>query len=225
MMKGNLSEMLRRMTDLYFTSDSEGDDTAPLLPETFSLLDYLADLTWTELDFLNGQDSDRIASYRAIPEPNLPFLKFRVAEADPNLLRFTGQNTAGFEVLQVFCKGFQYHWRSDLSRAFEEQVPLVSRIYGLSGPQELVVEHLVVPLLRKHRVREIRGWFAFNRDLDACGEWTDQDADTIFRRTEHSSPVRLPTQLWDPERRRIYPAGLFRAMNRSWRDAKGPRRP
>jgi hypothetical protein len=199
----------------------EEGENAPLLPETLSLLDYLGGMSWDELEFLSGQDSCRIVSYRATPEPNLPIMGFRVAEADQKLLEFTGQELAGFEVLQVLCGGFQYQWRSDLSRAFEDRAPLVSRIYGLSGTRELVVEHLVVPLIRKHCAREIRGWFMFNQDLDACGGWASPAANPMFRRTEPPRPVRLPAGLWDPDRNALDPAGFFRAVSRTWRDSRG----
>jgi hypothetical protein len=222
-MKGHLSEMVYRMTDLYSLSGTNVGDAAPLLPETLRLLRSLEHLTLDGLDALEAQDTARMVSYRAGAEPNVPFLKFRITEADENLLRFAGRETVDFEVLQVFRAGFQYHWRSDLSRAFEEQVPVLSRMYGLLDIRELVVEHVALPIIRKHRVREIRGWFTFSQELDTCSEWAAHNAISLFRRTEHARPVRLPARLWDPERRRMHPAGLFRAVNRGWREAKGQR--
>ncbi|EYD74220.1 hypothetical protein Rumeso_04277 [Rubellimicrobium mesophilum DSM 19309] len=213
------------MTDLYHSTGPQDDAGTPLLPETLRLLERLGGMTSEELASLRIEKSRRVASYHARPEPNVPLLKFRIMEADRNLLTFVGQEAAGFEVLQVFCAGFQYHWRSDLSRAFEEQAPLVSRVYGLSDTQELAVDHLVVPVIRKHRVRVVRGWLAFSQDLDTCGEWASQSAGSLFRRTEPARPVRLPARLWDPERRRLHPAGLFRAVNRGWRESREPRRP
>lgn len=215
--------MTHRMAHLYCLTDAEVGDDTPVLPETLRLLKRLETMAAEELEHFGSQDPGRTAVYRARPESNLPHLRFHVTDADQNLLAFVGQEVPGFEVLQVFCAGFQFHWRSDLARTFDEQVPLISRSYGLSDTRELVVEHLAVPIIRKHRVREVRGWLTFSQELDSCREWAGLDAMSMFRRTQRSRPLHLPTRLYDPERRHVVPEAMLRALKEKWRSATGQR--
>lgn len=100
-----------------------------LLPETVRLLDVIRSTAPAlESELPEVSDPSRIASYQAYPETSLPFLWFRISDADERLLALGGRTAPRFEALQMFPNGFQHHWRSDLVQVFEEQVPLVTRL-------------------------------------------------------------------------------------------------
>lgn len=162
----------------------------PVLPGTARLLARLAAAMAPDALVLPTQDAGRLAAYRARPEANLPFLRLHVLDADPALLSFLGRAEAGFEVLEAQRAGFQFHWRNDLVRAYDEEVPILGRLRVLSGGREMMVEHLVVPVRLRRRVRELRGWFVFDRDppWDA----SRGEGPTLVRRSEGSRILRLP---------------------------------
>jgi hypothetical protein len=166
---------------------------------------------------LSVPDPGRTAFYRAYPQRNLPFLWFSIADADSNLLAFAGKTAPGFEVLQVRCGGLQNHWRSDLMRALEEEIPLISRLYGLSDTRELVVDHLAMPVIRGHQVREICGWFTFSQGLDSCEEWASLNGLSMFRKPERSSPAELPRALSHPDRSNALAQRLLSGLRTAWR--------
>ncbi|TNC63120.1 hypothetical protein [Rubellimicrobium roseum] len=177
---------------------AQADDLGPLLPPSIRLLNALQAVN--SIDDLSRLDADEAmyrASYRALPETNAPFPKFHVVEADSNLLRFAGRSEPGFEVLQVYRAGLQFHWRSDLVRALDEQVPVIGRMCALSDTDEVVVEHLVLPIIVRHRVRAVRGWFMFSRELEQG--ITDWDRISMFRRSTRPQSVRLPARLLRPK--------------------------
>jgi hypothetical protein len=102
-----------------------------LLPQTDRLLDrILSAATYRDLDDFDSAALEGIASYTARPDANLPFVRFQITEADPALLALTGMATPGFDVLRADCGGFQFHWRNDLARAFDERIG--SRCSGAS---------------------------------------------------------------------------------------------
>jgi len=207
----------------YRGAETEVGASTPLLPEMSQLLADIDGVRSTrDLDDLGSRSSNRVASYCAKPEPNLPFLKFSLSCADANLLAFAGKATPGFDVLDVFLHGFQYHWRRDLVRSFEQQAAFVSRICGLSDTEELVIEHLSLPIVRKGRVREVRGWLVFDQDLGNPKAIRPAGI-SMFRRSERSHRVRLPRALINDQSaalmdRSRQPQASFRGP---WRFGKG----
>lgn len=185
---------------MFDTIDAHQERIVPLLPESARLLSELQDAAIRHPDKDVDVDALTRSSYLVHPEVSVPFLKFHVVEADEALLRFTSQVEPGFEVLQVHCAGFRYHWRSDLARAFEEQVPIFGRVCVLMGEDEFVVEHLALPILVRHRVRAMRGWFTFSRDV--TGDLCDAIDLSIVRRSLRSAGVRLPHPTEHPRGRR-----------------------
>lgn len=170
----------------------------PVLPEMRRLLDrLLAAESFDHLAAPVGDDAVRLLAYRARPEPTVPGVHFRLAEAEPGLLRFVGRPAPGFEVLEVRQAGFQFHWRSDLLRAFEEQAAILGTFCAFAPHGELVVENLAVPVIRRHRVREVRGWIALGRDPtdDLCGP----DRLAMTRRPLPSRLLKLPRRLMHPQ--------------------------
>jgi hypothetical protein len=163
----------------------------PLLPATARLLALLRTADAVDgLPVTADEASRRLASYCARPEENGPFLRFHVAEANSTLLGVVQRSTPGFEVLQIHGGTFRYHWRNDLVRAFEEEVPILGRYWAFSGDRVMAVEHLAVPVIVRHRVREMRGWFVFGQDLvDDTGSSLSL---SIVRRPLRSSIVKLP---------------------------------
>lgn len=173
------------------------DQVGPILPETRRLLDrLLAAGSLEQVVLPSAEDSARLFRYCARPETNAPHVRFCITEADPVLLRFLGQPEPGFEVLEVKQAGFQFHWRSDLLRAFDEQAAILGAFCAFAPQGELVLEHLAVPVIRKHRVREIQGWIALGREVteDLCGP----DSLSMTRRPLRSRLARLPRALMHP---------------------------
>lgn len=225
-MKGSMSERTcrERMMNLYRSTEFRIGETAPFLPETIRILGDLERMEAGDMDRPEIRESDRVASYRARPEPNLPFPRFHVTDVGRTLLALTGKESPGSGVLQVFRAGLQYHWHSDLTRAFEEQVLLVGRLQEISGSRELVVEHIALPLIRKHRVREIRGWFVFSQELDPACESSGRNAANMFRRTDQSWPIRPPAPCFGPERRGMMQAVAPRSHKSGTRNSESQRR-
>ena len=205
----------------YGMTDTEVSEPRPLLPETIQLLKRLENLSSPDdLDRIGAPFPNRAAGYHACPEPNLPNLRFHITQADAGVLAFAGKSSPGFEVLEVFRAGFQYHWRRDLVRTFEEQLPLVGRLYGLSDVQELVVEHLLLPLVRKGRVREVRGWLLFSQDLTPDSAAASLGEITMFRRSERSWPVWLPAVLSSHKSDAAETRGVLDRFRERWGPAK-----
>jgi hypothetical protein len=179
----------------YCGAETEVGAATAWLPEMRQLLAGVEGVqSIRDLDRIDVSSPERVTSYCAQPDPNLPFLKFRVSRADAKLLAFAGKVAPGFDVLDVFLHGFQYHWRRDLVRSFEQQAAFVSRICGLSDTGELVFEHLSLPIVRKGRVREVRGWLVSDQDL-GNPKAICLDGISMFRRPERSHRVRLPGSL------------------------------
>lgn len=191
---------------------------ASLLPETQQLLEAIRGAKVAQgLNMLSVPDPGRTAFYRAHPQRNLPFLWFSIADADSNLLAFTGKTAPGFEVLQVRCGGLQNHWRSDLMRATKEETPLISRLYGLSDTRELIVDHLAMPVIRRHQVQEICGWFTFSQSLNSCEGWASLNGLSMFQKLERSKPAELPRALSHPDRRSALAQRLLIGLKTAWR--------
>lgn len=155
--------MLHRMTGM------SAAKRQALLPETLRLLERILEAqTYGELKDLSRADFPGTASYGAWPESNLPFAKFQIVEADPALLSLAGMETPGFEVLQAGCGGFQFHWRNDLTRAFETEMPVLGRFVArMPEEQAIIIEHFVLPMLVRHRVRKLWGWIVLGREAAA----------------------------------------------------------
>ena len=203
-----------------------GGDGPCLLPETSQLLQSLRSARAPgDLKTLRVPCPNRIAFYRAQPERNLSFVWFSIAEADPNLLEFTGTTVPGFEVLQVQCGGFEYHWRSDLTRAMEEEVPLLGRLYGTSDTRELVIEHVALPIIQRSRVEEIHGWFTFSQELNSYQDWASLSGSSAFRRAERPKPVQLPSSLSRPDRSGTLARSMLGAIKAPWRSFGSRRTP
>jgi hypothetical protein len=198
---------------MYRMTETPEDALKPLLPDTTRLLEQLEKAGARQAGSgLAVQDAPRIASYLACPEINVPILRFHIVEANDSLLRFGGLLSPGFEVLHVNRAGFQYHWRSDLVRAFDEGLPIISRFHAISSSHELTMEHVVVPIYIRHRIREIRGWFTSNQDMTEG--LNDGEQILMFRRSMRARAIRLPSQLAEREEKRsvIQEAmGTFRA--------------
>ena len=184
--------MMHRMTGM----DIAGRET--LLPGTIRLLERILGATaYGDLEGLDGTVLDGTASYGAWPEANLPFPRFRIIEADPGLLALAGMEAAGFEVLQGRCRGFQFHWRNDLARAFETEMPVLGRFVARRPSGELVVEHFVLPMLVRHRVRKLWGWIV----LGGAGGGADMSClRRALARAEEVRLVRLPDAEADDRR-------------------------
>ena len=190
--------MLRRLRDATETrrrlAKQGPEELGPVLPPMRRLFDRL--LAAESLETLApspADDMDCLFSYRVRPDDSAPFLQFHVAAAEPGLLCFLGASEPCFEILQARQAGFQFHWRSDLVRAHDEQAAILGAFCAFAPHGELMIEHLAVPVTRRHRVREIRGWIALGRDLseDLCGP----DSLRMTRRPLRSRHVRLPRRL------------------------------
>lgn len=184
----NAAETRRRL------AQRSPEAVGPILPAMRRLFDRL--LAAKSLDTLAPTPADDAAclfAYRARPDANAPFLRFQVTTADSDLLRFLGTPAPGFEILQVQQAGFQFHWRSDLVRAYDEQAAILGGFCAFAARGELTIEHLAVPVIQRHRVREIRGWVGLGRDLleDLCGP----ESLSMTRRPLRSRHVRLPRRL------------------------------
>lgn len=196
-------------------------EPTPFLPDTIHLLKRLENVsTPGDLERIGAPHLDRVAGYHATPEPNLPHLRFHITQADAGALALAGKNSPGFEVLEVCRAGFQYHWRRDLVRTFEEQRPLIGRLCGLSVSRELVVEHLSIPLIRRGRVREIRGWLVFSQDLASDSAATSLGEITMFRRSERSRPMQMPSVFVSHEAETPEARGMLGRFKRPWAPAK-----
>jgi len=162
----------------------------PLLPDTARLLTLLQETEAPDrLPTPAEGPASRTASYCARPDESGPFLRFHVEEADESLLRLVRRSAPGFEVLQSHRDMFKYHWRGDLARAFEEEVSILSRYWAFAGERAIAVEHLVAPVIVRHRVRELRGWFTFSEEMtDGAGPI---GRIAILRRPLRSRIVRL----------------------------------
>jgi hypothetical protein len=192
------------------------DPDGPILPETRRLLDRL--LAAEDLDQLaapSATDAERLLAYRVRPETDGPHVRFRFAEAEEGLLRFLGRSEPGFEVLEVRQAGLQFHWRSDLLRAFDEQAAILCAFCAFAPHGELVLEHLAIPVIRRHRVREVRGWIALGRDLaeDLCGP----DRLSMTRRPLRPRLVALPRPLLHPQQAAWTMAGTVTQLHARWR--------
>ena len=174
------------MTSWVDVADAADGGITPLLPQSVELIEAMR--ASGEVEETEGVTETGVAHYVARPEASGPHLRFHVLEADGTLLRLVGRAEAGFEVLDVYRAGLQYHWRSDLARAYDEQAPIFGRMYATSGARELIIEHLAVPMLVRHRVREVRGWFAFEPDL--ADDLDTTGGLTMVRRPLRSSHVR-----------------------------------
>lgn len=203
-----LAELTRRV------ADAGPDEPAEPLAATRLLIDRLAASRSLAAVAMPERET-RLFAYRAVPEVTGPLLRLHVVEAEAPLLRFLGRAEAGFEVLQVRRAGLQYHWRSDLMRAFDEQAPILGRLGILAGRCEAVTEHLVVPLVLGHRIRELRGWFVF--DGEGPGDPFDRGADPMIRRSARSRTLRLPETLWQPDAPASALRQSFAGLRRRWR--------
>ena len=201
----------------YWMTGGEAGTPTPLLPETSRLLERLKRLASADgLDGFGNPSPNRITSYCALPKPNLPELRFQISGADPKLLTFVGKAAPGFEVLEVLRAGFQYHWRQDLVRTFDERLPFIGRMCWLSGTGEVVIEHLSLPVLHKGRVREIRGWLVFSQDL-ADGRLSPRAEEIgMFRRLERSRPLQLPPALTRPGAENTGVHRMLRRLTDRW---------
>jgi hypothetical protein len=190
-----------------------------LLPETVDLLSRLERAgTNDDISRMAVPPNPRLASYTARPEVNVPFMRFHLAEADGNLLCFAGLPAPGFEVLQVQRAGLQFHWRSDLVRAFDEGRPILGRFHALSPSHEFIVEHLAVPIHTRHRIREVRGWFVFSQDVTS--ETCDVEQVGMFRRPVRSQVVPLPAQLTEPDRKASGLQGVLGSVRARWSERR-----
>jgi hypothetical protein len=198
-------------------TDGQVGEPAPLLPDTTRLLEGLERLASADgLDGFSNPLPGRIASYCAVPEPNLPNRRFHITEANPKFLNFVGKTAPGFEALEVFRAGFQYHWRRDLVRTFDEQLPLVGRLCWLFDTRELVIEHLSLPVLRKGRVREIRGWLVFGQDLAPGGASMHLEDIGMFRRIERSRVLQSLATLTRPGAENTKVREFWRGVRGRW---------
>ncbi len=189
--------MLHRMTGM----DIAGRES--LLPGTMRLLDRIVGAeTYNELKGLDSAILEATASYGAWPEINLPFARFHVLEADPALLALTGQDDPGFEVLQGSCGGFQFHWRNDLTRALETEMPILGRFIARLGSEEVVLEHFVLPMLVRHRVRKLWGWIMLGEAGGAVVDMGCLQRALALERTEGAHLVRVSGPKPSLERRR-----------------------
>lgn len=196
------------------------------LRETSDLLARLNRATCAEdLEAIASHVPARVAAYCAVPDTTLPFLKLRIGSADPALLAFAGKAAPGFEVLEVFRAGFQYHWRRDLVRTCDEQRPQLGRLCGQGARRELAVDHLTVPILRKGRVREVRGWLAFSEDILGPDGPLPLDDLSMFRRTEPSRALHLSPYVLRPQAEAARLQELFGRMKGRWTARGAPRRP
>ncbi|EYD76667.1 hypothetical protein Rumeso_01625 [Rubellimicrobium mesophilum DSM 19309] len=162
-----------------------------LLPATLRLLERILEArTYGELKGIGGEVLDGTASYGAWPESNLPFTRFRIDEADPVLLTLAGMEAPGFEVLRGCCGGFQFHWRNDLARAFETEMPVLGRFTArLPREQTVMVEHFVLPMLVRHRVRKLWGWILLGPEEDAAADMACLRQAFTFQRAEDPCPT------------------------------------
>lgn len=166
----------------------------PLLPETIRLLDrILKASTYRDLGEIDGALLDGAMSYRARPEAGLPLVRFHIADADPALLAFTGQDVLGFDVLQSRRGGFRLAWRNDLARAFEGQMQVVSRFVARLPTQDLVVEHVVLPMLVRHRVLALWGWITFGGAREAGDLVARLEGPSVLDRAKRSPLAALPS--------------------------------
>ena len=137
-----------------------------------------------------------LVSYRVSVEADKPMLRFRVTRGSENFLSFSGKSEPGFEVLELVCAGFQYHWRSDLAKVAECRLAHLGRMFITGGASDFAVEHLAIPRFSNSRLIEISGWFCFDK-VEKLGmpprvTWDDR---TIARRSRRSQPIKLPRRL------------------------------
>ncbi len=147
-----------------------------------------------------------LVSYRVSVEADQRMLRFRITSGSEGFLFFVDRPETGFEVLELICSGFQYHWRSDLAKVAESRVPHLGRIFITGAGSDCAVEHLAIPLFRNHRLIEISGWFCFEEsEISGMPPMVTWDEITIARRLRRSQPIRLPRRLrWDePDRWRV----------------------
>jgi len=150
------------------TVDLPAQAETSLLPTTARLLTHLRTSDADDLRLKHVEaSSEPVARYCARPHNDGPFLRFLVEDASSILLGLAQCGEPGFDVLQIRQGQFKYHWRNDLIRAFEEEVPILGRYWAFSGDRAMAVEHLVVPVIVRHRVRALRGWFTFGQDPTA----------------------------------------------------------
>lgn len=185
-MKGRLLEISARMTGNGALKDTT------LLPETSRLLDLVKHATTqAELSRLSNRPLACTLPYRARIEFDAPFVRFRITQASEALLALVGRTSPGFEVLEASCAGLQYHWRSDLVRVANEQVPLIGRFSALTESLEIVVEHLVLPVPTGSGA-EILGWFIFSGDDASQAGLLDRSRIHLIRRGQRVRPAPLP---------------------------------
>lgn len=208
-MTGNNLAMSDSLSEGFGRADvPAGLGVRPLPEANWRLEDILDASPDTGLGVLGIGGRTRTASYCAHPEVDLPFQWFRLAEADECLLALGGGTAPGFEALQVVPSGLQHYWRSDLMRTFDEQVPFVTRLCGRRSDQELVVEHITLPLVVEGSVSEIRGWFRFNQDLTSLTEWASATAAVAFDKVERFRTEQLSASPRDPENSSTPPQSL-----------------
>mgnify|MGYP001123228069 CR=1 FL=1 len=167
----------------------------PGLPSTDLLVSALRSARSLEA-FEQSEEADNLASYRVAVETDRPAMRFRVTQGSEAFLTFAGRSEPGFEVLELICSGFQYHWRSDLAKVAENRLPHLGRMSITDGQLGCHVEHLAVPRFSNGRVVEICGWFCFDRQKEGCMPpkvlWNDV---TIARRSRRSRPIKMPWRL------------------------------
>ena len=161
-----------------------------------------------DLDRFGRTECRDVLPYRIQIETGRPCIRFNILEADVRLLSFVGQQAAPFEVLQLSCAGFQYHWRSDLARVLEDRVPLIGRVFMLTDRLDIVADHLAIPVSGHRGLIEIRGWFALSRRIGETRESFQWSEVAIVRRSQRSRQISLPSRLLNLNTSRF--AGRFR---------------
>jgi hypothetical protein len=202
-------------------TEAEPEGPSRLLAETAGLLERLHTATCAEdLQVIGSPAPSRAAAYCAVPDATGPFLKLRIAVADAALLAFTDKLAPGFDVLEVFRAGFQYHWRRDLVRTCEEERPLIGRLCGQGETRELAMDHVTVPILRRGRVREVWGWFIFSEDLFEQEGPVPLNDLTMFRRAERARVQHLSPNVMRPRAEAARFQEMLGRMRTRWRDTR-----
>ncbi len=167
----------------------------PSLPSTDVLVGSLRCARSLEA-FELSDEADNLASYRVSVETDCPVLRFRVTRGSDGFLTFAGRPDIGFEVLELICSGFHYHWRSDLAKVAESRTPHLGRMSITDGHLGCHIEHLAIPRFNNGRLVEVCGWFCFDRHEEGRMPpkvlWNDV---TIARRSRRSRPIKMPWRL------------------------------
>jgi hypothetical protein len=202
-------------------ADRESEGPSRRLPETAVLLEQLHAATCAEdLETIGSPAPERAAAYCAVPDTTQPFLKLRIIAADAALLAFADKLAPGFEVLEVFRAGFQYHWRRDLVRTCDEERPQLGQLCGQGQTRELAMDHITVPVLRKGRIREVRGWLVFSEDLFAREGPVPLGDLTMFRRAERARVLHLPPNVMRPRAEAARLQEMLGRLRTGWGDRR-----